>query len=223
VSGSLRSVLRESQRSGILTLTLGKSNTQGIECKKGDRKMKKIVSIVFLLTLLVGVPALAAGFPAGTCATTDGYYSTPYNCNVQITANPDGTLSFYINNPNPYEGSDDMQVGFYNNSGATINAITLSGTAVANGGIFGYDGDDSNWDPSYITTTNIGYDTFGDAVSGQINFAGGVPDQGTAWFNLEETPNGGTFGGNVGPVPEPSSFLLLGSGLALLVKRLIRA
>lgn len=179
-----------------------------------------------MLTLLVGVPAFAVGFPTGACPP-QGLGHDPADCNVQITASSGGSLGIAIVDTTPYELSDDMQVGFWNNSGATIYAITLSGTAVANGGIFAYDGDDSNYDPSNISTTNIGYVAcpfYGTcAVSGQINFAGGIPDQGTAWFDLEEAPNGGSFTGSVGAVPEPSSFLLLGSGLAMLLKRFVHA
>jgi hypothetical protein len=176
--------------------------------------MKTIASLCFLLLLLVAVPAYAGTFPSSGVCPAQGLGHDPADCNIQITANSDGTLSLVTADSTPYELSDDMQIGFYNNSGMTVSSITLTGTATANGGIFGYDFDDSNYDPSYISTTNIGYDAFGDAVTGTINFAGGIADQGTAWFDLEESPAGGSIVGNVGPaVPEPSPLLLVLTGL----------
>jgi hypothetical protein len=184
-----------------------------LSSEKGIHGMKTIASLCSLLLLLVGIPALAASFPSGVCPALNLGHN-PVDCNVQITANPNGTLSIAIVDSAPYELFDDMEVGFFNNSTSIVNAITLSGTATANGGIFGYDDDDSNYDPSYISTTNIKDDTFGNAISGTVNFAGGVAPGGTAWFALEESPAGGSIVGNVGPaVPEPSPVLLMLTGL----------
>lgn len=182
--------------------------------------MKTIASICFLLLLLIAVPAYAGTFPSSGVCPSGAYWEaySPTDCNVQITANPDGSLTVAVVDSHPYDSSiaaygDDTVVGFYNNSGSTIDSITLAGTATANGGIFGYDGDDSNYDPSYISTTNIGYDMYGDAVSGTINFAGGVADQGTAWFNLEESPDPSNPYTSGPVVPEPSPVLLVLTGL----------
>jgi len=179
---------------------------------KGSIHMKKIALLGCALLLLAGIPAFATGFPGGVCPPLNLGHN-PVDCNVQVTANPGGSMTVAIVDPIPYELFDDMQVGFFNNTSSTILAISLFGTATANGGIFAYDGDDSNYDPSNISTTNIQYDMYGNAVAGTINFAGGIAPGGTDWFDLEEAPNNGSIAGYVGVIPEPNTLLLLGTGL----------
>jgi hypothetical protein len=49
-------------------------------------------------------------------------------------------------NGNPYDGVDDILVGIVNNSGSTLNSITLTSSDTTFGGIFGFDGDGPcNW------------------------------------------------------------------------------
>src|SRR6516164_5707995 len=56
-----------------------------------------------------------------------------------ITLNSNGTATV-SNGPGsaqgPFDGSDDAYIGVINNTGHTVNALTLHGTVTSNGGIF---------------------------------------------------------------------------------------
>lgn len=117
-------------------------------------------------------------------------------------------------------GGDDNVVGVINNTGHSIVSIPLSGTTSP----FGFDGDgacDPTWtfaggNPCGTTISGYGHQGVAfsstNANSGTVLFAGGITPGGSNWFSLE------------GPVdvhlvigaPEPSSLLLLASGVLAL-------
>jgi hypothetical protein len=159
-------------------------------------------------------------------------------CNVLITFNANGSIT--TTNPNAavsYDGGlDDNLVGIVNNTGSAISSVHLS-SAVDD--IFGFDedgictvygggnysfssggtggsgacsgasqGSSEGYAPAGVTFSGInGADT-----AGTVNFAGGIgANGGTAFFSLE-----GPVDLNLqvnSAVPEPSSLLLLGTGL----------
>ena len=159
-------------------------------------------------------------------------------CNVLITFNANGSIT--TTNPNAavsYDGGlDDNLVGIVNNPGSAISSVHLS-SAVDD--IFGFDedgictvygggnysfssggtggsgacsgasqGSSEGYAPAGVTFSGInGADT-----AGTVNFAGGIgANGGTAFFSLE-----GPVDLNLqvnSAVPEPSSLLLLGTGL----------
>ena len=179
------------------------------------------------LTLATGGAQAAPSPQNGVCPAI-GLLGTATNCNVEIFYS--AGVDTLRNNPTPYDGSDDNLVGIINNSGATINTLTFSGSSSA-GGLFAFDGDGLQTygsglgsDPTgyggktslgqFTTFTNISTDeTTGTVVFG----ASGIPDGGTAYFSLEGPPSAFvapvTPVTPVTPVPEPASLALLGAGL----------
>ena len=147
-------------------------------------------------------------------------------CNTTIVINSDNSLTIAAGpSATPYDGSDDNLVGILNNSGHTVQSISLTGFGAA-GGLFGFDGDgidgyvgigqnskDSSYGGyggplSYFTNiTNVG----GTDATGDVNFIGGLKNGKQTYFSLEDsfseappTP--------VGATPEPASLALLGTG-----------
>lgn len=185
-------------------------------------------TLQFSAVLLAG--ALASAVALAQTPTCPAYGSAS-GCNTNIVVNADGSLSITAGpGATPYDGSDDNLVGILNNSGHTVNSIHLSGFG-ADGGIFEFDGDgvdafgapgnaqdDSGYGGplSYFSniTSVIGTDSDGD-----VNFIGGLANGAQTYFSLEDTfaeapitptPVGG--GGGTSVTPEPSTFVLLGTG-----------
>lgn len=158
--------------------------------------------------------------PAGGSATL--------GCNSTIVIGPGGTLTIAAGpSGTPYDGSDDNLVGILNNSGGTVTSIGLSGSGNG-GGLFAFDGDGID---GYITGSNTtdlsGYggplayfsNISTDLTTGDVNFIGGLADGAATYFSLESsigsstiTPGPVNGGGGGAVTPEPSTFVLLGTG-----------
>ena len=105
------------------------------------------------------------------------------SCAVLITINPNGSLSLQIDpSVPPFDGDEDTLVGVFNNSGATVFGISLSGP-----GIFGFDGDGANHGSYAGPGTSF---SIMDRNTGTVNFDSGLNDQQSLWFSLEGSPAG---------------------------------
>jgi PEP-CTERM motif len=178
-----------------------------------------------LAVLSLGVLCPAAALAAPLCPA----YGTATDCTTVITISATGALSVGAGastKPN-YDGVEDQLVGFVNNSNLTITSILLNGGSNA---IFGFDGDgiDTYGAPgnSHDTTGYGGPDSYFTNISsnrhtGTVDFVTPIGPGGTTYFSLEEPFTSGSITGTVsGVTPEPSTLLLLGTGILGLAARL---
>jgi hypothetical protein len=179
--------------------------------------MKKLLGVI-IFGLLVGTNLASASTICPTTANTNTDCGYILNIGVGgvITGNP-------VAGANPYDGNDDALIGVVNNSGASFTgSIVLSGSGNG-GGIFGFDGDGicTYTSASYCSSAPTGYEgpinTFSNINSsetmGDVDITA-LAAGGTTFFSLEGSPASITLGvppSNV--TPEPSSLVLLGSGL----------
>ena len=196
--------------------------------EKGKQRMRKTIFTMLaasILLVLCNLPSFATNF--AECPAVGG----DTLCALSITINPGGSLSFALSGQGPFDGSEDTLVGVINNSGAVVPSISLSGND-----IFGFDGDGAcsggySPNPAFCPNLsaptgyegydqNVNFDSFNvtNSNSGSVVFGGGGLAAGwTAWFSLENLPNDIN-----GVSPEPSSLLLLGTGILGLFGRLRR-
>ena len=143
-------------------------------------------------------------------------------CGVLITVtsvNGSGNATAFnltaLGNGNPYDGVEDTLVGIQNSSRGVLDAISLTGTS----GLFGLDGDGPCTFNSADCFGPTGYEgpnntfTITDSDHGTVAFTKGLAPGNGSWFALEGTPQ------QISGTPEPTSLLLLGSGLVGLAWR----
>jgi hypothetical protein len=178
---------------------------------------------------MAGITPLAA-HAAGLCpafgSTSDGNILLTVGVGGTLTSSAGGSVSPM------YDGSDDVLVGILNNSGLALGSINLSAPGID---IFEFDGDGIN---TYGASSNAS-DTSGyggpnsyftnislDHSSGTVNFLMPLAGNGGfTYFSLEEAISFSQVTGTTGPTsvrPEPSTFLLLGTGAAGLLSSLRR-
>jgi hypothetical protein len=178
-------------------------------------------------TVLAGVAvALIGGAAPAKAAVCPAFGSdTKPGCGIVITLNANGkaTVANGTNTsggkPIPYDGIEDTLVGIVNNSGGTVNSLSLS----AKTKIFAFDGDgiDTYNAPgnSKDTTGYGGPQTFFTAIntaqtSGVANFIGGLASGASTYFSLEEPLTAASFTKVTTAVPEPTSLMIFGAALA---------
>ena len=176
-----------------------------------------------VLTLLVFLVCCASPMMGSICPTTG---STNSDCGFILTIGPGGTLTGALvlvsgNPAAPYDGSDDALVGVVNNSGGVFTgSLSLSGSGNG-GGIFAFEGDGICTYISCSWSHPTGYEgplnTFAsinsNGTAGNVVITG-LGAGATTYFSLEGSPASIQSGGGLGSVPEPSSLMLMASGLA---------
>lgn len=188
-------------------------------------KTKISVALATLLTAFATSNAQALT-TIGSCPTV----GLATSCAVVYTFNADGSISTAVNSSIPStDGIEDTLAGIVNNSGHTINSLTLDGGSLD---IFGFDGDGISTVPNpgsgpgntyfgqYFDATNhlLGTTTFSGInatrTKGTINFSG-LTNGGTGWFVLEEQISFSAPPTPTSTVPEPETYALMLAGLSL--------
>ncbi len=176
-----------------------------------------------VLLVLCATLVLSAGQAMADQCTPALPVGSATGCGVLITVtsvNGAGDATAFnvsiLGNGNPYDGVEDTLVGIQNASGGTLNDIFLSNPG---SDLFGFDGDGPcSFNPAdcFGSTGYEGPDnTFlvVDGDHGTVEFTVGLAPGTGNWFALEGTPQ------SIAGTPEPTSLLLLGSGLVGLAWR----
>lgn len=196
---------------------------------------------LLLLGLAAGVALAGTVCPTspgtGTATSNGAFAHVPdaaaTGCNVLITIAANGSISTTIPDASAYDGSDDTLVGVVNNSSVPVGSLNLTGS-----GIFGLEGDGicvytftgnsycsasavAGTDPQDYYGPTSTFTNFSSGNSGTVLFSPAIPaGGGSTYFSLEGAPTANlvvSTGGGPAGVPAPSTFILLGIGLTLLV------
>lgn len=177
----------------------------------------KLFKLVLAGMMVVGGASLATA--GSICPAAAGSSSPlPYSpdnantgCNIVITIGPGGALSVSVKDNTPYDNSEDILVGVVNNSGATVNGLSLSGND-----IFGFDADgiciytfvgsgycnasqQAGTDPGDYAgpTTSFPGWSLSSPNSGTVAFTPGLASGASTYFSLEGIPSTSGLTGSV--------------------------
>ena len=175
------------------------------------------------ISYIAAAMALGLLAPGVSQAALCPAFGVATDCNIVLTIGPGGTLSTAAgaSTQPTYDGSEDVIIGVINNSGATVNSINIASST--NTDIYGFDGDGiDTFGALGNSSDNTGYggplgfftNINGAFTSGTVNFKGGLPDGAFTYFSLEEAITFNQIVVTSGGVPEPSTLLMMGTGIA---------
>src|SRR5262249_8357991 len=129
---------------------------------------------------------------------------TDTSCEFLLVVTSSGAVQvFHDSTQPPVDGIEDTLVGVVNSSGSTINSLALSSSS----DIFGFDGDGLctlSGHPGGCPFGSTGYEGPNTSFSGinaaktggVVNFTGGLTNNATAYFSLEEALSTATLFGS---------------------------
>lgn len=195
-----------------------------------DMNLKRIVSgSAVLAAAIMGFGVSTQAYAAvGTCPNVLGHASvgsggagSATDCNLQIVFGTNNGITTQMGPQTNYESNEDALIGVVNNSGGALNSFNISGT-----NIFRFEGGNrTDGIDGYANILNNARDTTGyggpmayftniiGTNSGTVNFIGGLANNTTTYFSLEEPININQLP-TISSVPEPASLALMGIGLA---------
>jgi hypothetical protein len=192
----------------------------------------KLIHITAALALGIFVPSVLHS-QCPTSATLPSSFATA-GCDLVITVTNSGFT--VANGPSAgiafgtYDNSDDTLIGIINNSSSPLSSINISSTT----DIYGFDGDGidtfgapGNSSDNSVANIALGINGYGgpDAfftninqstfASGTVNFVTALAaNGGNTYFSFEDALIPSQIIQTGGTVPEPSTLLMMGSGIA---------
>lgn len=182
--------------------------------------MIKTVKFAFAVLALLAVSMLPGHIPSASAATP----TPPFNqcppvgantgCHFLIVINPGGSLTVLEDTTQgPYDGSEDTLIGVVNQSGAAVPKIRVVTSSFVVEPAFGFDGDGlctygvagcpfgtTGYEGPNTSFSNIS----ADELSGDVNFTSPLPNNGTAYFSLEDALTAAAFGPACSPAFTPT-------------------
>jgi hypothetical protein len=195
------------------------------------RSLVLCAALALVLCVTAQVKADTFSYTGGAIPGLDATVWTPFGADshpsIVFVFQPNGSIATFSDPATgPYDGIEDTYVGVYNNSSSTASSLSIMNAPGSTIPIFGFDGDGlvtygapTPLDPNGYggplgTFSNIN----GTATGGTFNISGGLAPGASTYFSLEGPPSGILVVG----VPEPSSIVLFGVGLAGLAVRGLR-
>lgn len=164
--------------------------------------MKRVRAGLLGAALLAAPMATLAATPAQAAPPAPPFNQCPpvgadTSCAILLVINPDGTVTA-VSDPSqgPFDGSEDTLIGVQNNSSTSVPSLHLAGAPNPEAP-FGFDGDGlcagytpapagCPFGPTGYEGPNTSFSGIAaDALSGDVNFTGGLAPGASAYFSLE--------------------------------------